>query len=61
MGSRSVDQEALAKLMSDGWSWWCNSDGGSFSTDTLVDPATGKHYKLHVNNGNLTMTEVTSE
>lgn len=61
MSSKSVDQEALAKFMSGGWSWRSNSDGGSFSTDTLVDPVTGKHYKLHVNDGSLTMTEVTSE
>lgn len=61
MSDKVIDQAVLDKLMSDGWSWRGGGGGsGTFSTDELVDPVTGKHYKLHVNNGELTMTEVTS-
>lgn len=58
MDSRTIDQEKLAELMHNGWSW-VGSSGSSGGSDIMVDETTGKRYRLHITNGDLTMTEVT--
>lgn len=58
--SKEISREELNKLMHDGWSYRINPEGASMSTDILVDPSTLKRYRLHVNDGKLTMTEVDS-
>ncbi len=49
------------EFMKNGWSYPINTGGAAMSTDAMIDPVTLKKYKLHVNDGELTMTEVTSE
>lgn len=51
-------QEGLDKLMSNGWSWKGSGSTGVFTTNELVDPVTGKHHVLHVEDGSLKMKEV---
>lgn len=63
MESRSINQEELAELMSNGWSWHGGNvtiSGSGTGTEYMTDETTGKCYKLHIKDGNLTMTEVTA-
>ena len=55
------DHKDINEFMKDGWSYPINTNGASMSTDEMIDPVTLKKYKLHVNDGKLTMTEVTNE
>ena len=57
--ANELTREELNDLMKKGWSYRIDPQGAAVSTDILVDPVTLKRYKLHVNNGKLTMTEVT--
>ena len=61
----------LEELMRNSWSYVkpcdCAGDGNSGSSNgsqksvNIIDSATGKNYKLTVNNGVLTMSEVINE
>lgn len=51
------EQKALSELMKDGWSYR-RSHSGSGSAGIMIDPSTGKHYILRVEDGDLHMTEV---
>lgn len=58
MSDQDMYKDELSKLMRDGWSYR-SSSVGVHSSDILVDPSTGKRYKLAVIGGKLTMAEVT--
>ena len=62
MEFESINQEKLAELMSNGWSWHGGGSGSNSSSDVeyMTAETTGKRYKLHIKDGNLTMTEVTA-
>lgn len=56
MSGSILDETGLDELRKAGWSWRTSSNGVF-----LIDPSTGKCYRLHVVDGNLTMTEVDEE
>lgn len=58
MSWSAIDYEKLDNLRKGGWSWRTSVEGVALETEIMVDPATGKKYKLHVYEGELTMTEV---
>ena len=61
MSEKSIDQNKLNEFMNDSWSY-PNGSGKvivSGGNDKLVDIETGKEYALYVENGKLSMSEVT--
>lgn len=61
MSDTVIDQVKLNELIKNGWSYRMPDSNAAFSTDILLDPVTGKRYRLHVRDQELTMTEVTDE